>query len=112
MVDKQGNMYIAADNKVQSISDDTTGATIDWTYTFGGGGTVNSGPIFHDNAVYFSTDNSEYYVINKTTGGILTNWPKSVASGNADTGPWIETEVYDLVIFATDAGDLDAFTLE
>ncbi|MBD3392308.1 MAG: PQQ-binding-like beta-propeller repeat protein, partial [Chitinivibrionales bacterium] len=108
---RTGILYAAAEDSVYRITDNGSSATIDWTYW--AGDTVSSGPIEYDGVLYFGREGGRYYAVedNGTSGDLVNKWPYVGASGNADTGPWIDRG-NSRAIFATTGGDLEAFELE
>jgi hypothetical protein len=104
-------IYIAAGSNIQRITDNGGSGHLDWTY--GAGAPVESGPIGYNRVIYFGRTDGSYYAIrdNGTSAALMHNWPYTSASGNGNTGPWID-EINSLIIFGTTGQDLDAFTLE
>jgi fibronectin-binding autotransporter adhesin len=102
-------LYTAAGNYVYKIADKGTSAAEAWYYN--AGATVGSGPIFYNGTVYFGSNGGSYFLINDATGAARPTWPRTSATGNATTGPWIDA-ANNQVLFGTTGGNLDAFSLE
>jgi hypothetical protein len=102
-------IWIAAGSTVQQVRDAGATGSVVWTYT--AAGTVNSGPVCQGGTtLYFGANNGWYYAIDRTNHQVITNWPYRGAIGNANAGPWIN-EKLNKVVFGTDGGNIDAFTL-
>ncbi|OGJ86151.1 MAG: hypothetical protein A2268_01620 [Candidatus Raymondbacteria bacterium RifOxyA12_full_50_37] len=105
------DIYVAAGTSIQKVTDN--GATGSVTWTYGAGNNVESGPIEYNGVVYFGRYDGRYYAIQDlgSSASLITDWPYTNASGNSNTGPWIDVG-NTLVIFGTTSQNLDAFTLE
>jgi autotransporter-associated beta strand protein len=102
-------IYTAAGNYVYKIADGGGSASEKWYFT--APSSVNSGPLWWGGSVYFGCSNGSYYAIKDADKSIRTNWPRSIGSGDASGGPWIDL-TNSQIIFGTTGGNLDAFTLE
>ncbi len=99
-----GNLYLAVSDSVKRV--DASAGTRTWAYK--ADSTISSGPIPYGSYVYFGCDNGSYYCINNS-GVLVTKWPYTEASGNSNSGPWIDPS--GKVVFGTTEGNLDAFSL-
>jgi hypothetical protein len=104
-------IYVAAGSNVQKIYDNGSAGIVKWTYN--AGGTVQSGPIFYPNVVYFGRNGGRYYALQDYDVGasLLPYWPYIQATGDATTGPWAD-QTNGRVIFGTTGGDLQSFAKE
>lgn len=109
MTNDKDTIYTAAGNYVYKIADKATAAEEKWYYNTLS--TINSGPVRYNGTVYFGASNGNYYAVKDADGMIRANWPRSIATGNASAGPWIDPTTAE-VIFGTTGGNLDAFDLE
>ncbi len=106
-ISKGGNdIFVAASDSVKKVN--VSSGTRIWSYY--SSDTVASGPIPNGNYVYFGTNNGKYVAIDNTPS-LVSKWPYTNISGDANSGPWID-EGNSRVIFGTTGGNLNAFALE
>ncbi len=105
-------IYVGCGNYVQRITDNDNPSSADWTSN-DLLDAVYSGPIPFNNAVYVGRDGGQIHVLKDSDGKNYnaTKWPYSSASGDANTGPWIDVD-NDRIIFGTDGGELHSFEKE
>jgi fibronectin-binding autotransporter adhesin len=109
-IEKWSNsLYTVAGSYVYKIADNGGSAGETWFYN--ALSTVNSGPIPYGGTVYFGRSTGNYYAIKDADGSTRAGWPRTLGSGNASAGPWVDVS-NDQVIFGTTGGNLDAFDLE
>jgi outer membrane protein assembly factor BamB len=73
---------------------------------------VSSGPIPYNGVVYVGRNSGEFHALNDSDGQkVNASWPFTGASGNGDTGPWID-ESRQRVLFGTTGGGLSSFSAE
>lgn len=101
--------YTVADTKIQKITHNGATGTVDWTYT--AAASIISSPIIYNSYIYFGAAGGRYYAISDAAGSLVSGWPFTTATGNANYGPWIDI-TYNRVLFGTDAGEIDAIDLE
>jgi outer membrane protein assembly factor BamB len=107
-----GKIYVAAGTNAKEVTD--AGATGNVTHTYAAGTTIQSGPIPLKNTLYVGLSNGNYTAFNITTQAIVTKWPYTSATGNANTSPviYIPTSGDSLVIFGTAGGNLNGIKNE
>jgi hypothetical protein len=75
----KGKLYCPAGNYVRALRDDTTRATLMWTYQTGG--TITSDPASLGKALYFSSDDKRNFAVDTANGANISGWPSAVLSG-------------------------------